>query len=137
MKQSRERNWLSRQICQLEILNSIIFVPVPNSGGMDFKIPKWYRIWDGDQNTKLDYPLYRVFQNNRLIYTVNIKWDVLERVTDCPRQFCHIEIWMFIIFIPVPNSGGVDFKITKWCRIWDGDQHTKLQIKFLFYKVNF
>ena len=134
----------SRQNCHIEILNFTIFIPVPNSGSVHLKITKWSRIWDGDQYKKIVYPLYSVCQISLFIYIVSINWDDRQGKIDCSCQNCHIKIFNFTNFVPVPNSVGVYFKITNCSRIWDGDQYKKLKhdlqgvfkISLLFYIVN-
>ena len=80
----------SRQDCYIEISNFTIIVPVPNSGGVNFKITKCCGIWDGDPHIRLINPIYRIFQNSLLNYTVNIKFEALRRIIVCSRQNYHI-----------------------------------------------
>ena len=131
-------NWVFAPKSSIYFLNFTIFDPVPNSGGVHFKIAKWVRIWVADQYTKLAHPFYRVFQILLLIYTINFKCDDFKW-----RKSSH---WNFNFhnFSSVPNSGSVYFQITKRSRIWFGDQFTNLEyhlcsvskISHLIYKVN-
>ena len=130
--------WVFAPKLSIYFLNFTIFDPVPNSGGVHFKIAKWVRIWDADQYTKLVPPLYRVFQILILIYTINFECDDFKWIK------IFIEILIFTIFptsqIPgayiLKSRNGAEFGSVTRLQILEYHLFRVSQISHLIYAVN-